>query len=97
MFLLPPNQPVILIVLNHFQKKANLANPHSATHVQQSNVRAVVDCFFYESDGVYDCDQNEEAVMRVGKEIMSRLNTLGHRDDIQTVRFPSLIEMVSIV
>jgi len=35
--------------------------------------------------------------MRVGKEIMSRLNTLGHRDDIQTVRFPSLIEMVSIV
>uniref|UniRef100_UPI00358F5EAE uncharacterized protein isoform X2 n=1 Tax=Myxine glutinosa TaxID=7769 RepID=UPI00358F5EAE len=78
------DEPVILIVMNHFHKKTNLANPHSAAHVAQSNVRAVVDCFFFESDGTYDCKQNEDAVEQVAKEIMSMPNTPGHHDNVET-------------
>uniref|UniRef100_UPI00358E3979 uncharacterized protein n=1 Tax=Myxine glutinosa TaxID=7769 RepID=UPI00358E3979 len=78
------DEPVILIVMNHFNKKTNLANPHSAAHVAQSNVRAVVDCFFFESDGTYDCKQNEDAVEQVAKEIMPVPNTPGHHDNVET-------------
>lgn len=64
------NEPsIILVVLNHQPKRNVLQDPHSSSQVMHDNVLLVVDCFFFESEGFYDCNENQKALKCVAKAI----------------------------
>ncbi|XP_078146738.1 uncharacterized protein LOC139918031 [Centroberyx gerrardi] len=56
--------PVILVVMHH-TFNPNCTVPNSSRVVNNSSVVLVVDCLFYESRGLLDCQRNKDAVSEV--------------------------------
>ncbi|XP_071375527.1 uncharacterized protein [Centroberyx affinis] len=74
--------PVILVVMHH-TFKPNCTVPNSSRVVNNSSVVLVVDCLFYESRGLFDCQRNKDAVSQVLKKMdlpkgLTRLNIPRH-------------------
>ncbi|XP_071375546.1 ribonuclease Y 1-like isoform X1 [Centroberyx affinis] len=60
--------PVILVVMHH-TFNPNYTVPNSSRVVNNSSVVLVVDCLFYESRGLFDCQRNKDAVSEVLKKL----------------------------
>ena len=89
-------RPAFLIVMNHSPKHSRRKDPHSASHVQAQNICAVLDCFFSDSDGMYDCVENTDVVKKVANKLV-RMTSFTQHDDSLWVSFSSLIKMVSLI
>ncbi|XP_071375548.1 ribonuclease Y-like isoform X3 [Centroberyx affinis] len=64
----PGFNPVILVVMHH-TFNPNYTVPNSSRVVNNSSVVLVVDCLFYESRGLFDCQRNKDAVSEVLKKL----------------------------
>lgn len=59
------DQNTILVILNHKPNTKYQEDQHSGSSIHDVNVSLVVDCFFWESDGLYRCENNTRAVNQV--------------------------------
>uniref|UniRef100_UPI00358F2083 uncharacterized protein n=1 Tax=Myxine glutinosa TaxID=7769 RepID=UPI00358F2083 len=74
-------RPAILIMMNNVPKNSIRIDPHSASLVQEKNVHPVLDWFFSYSDGMYDCEENNEVVKQVTNHLLPMVNSLQLHDD----------------
>uniref|UniRef100_UPI003590120F uncharacterized protein isoform X1 n=1 Tax=Myxine glutinosa TaxID=7769 RepID=UPI003590120F len=71
--LIPENQMVIMVVMNHFPPQTAYMDPHSRAHVPQNNVLDTHDCFFSENAGFHSCNENRRAIEKIASLISNYL------------------------
>ncbi|MGH0147749.1 UNVERIFIED_CONTAM: hypothetical protein FKN15_036674 [Acipenser sinensis] len=68
-----PYKKVILVVMHHTRKKVS---SESSRLVNKSNVLETVDCLYYETDGLYNCDANAQAITSVVSALLRYQKTM---------------------
>ncbi|RXM34788.1 Solute carrier family 35 member F6 [Acipenser ruthenus] len=64
---------VILVVMHHTRKNVS---SESSRLVNKSNVLETVDCLYYETDGLYNCDANAQAITSVVSALLRYQKTM---------------------
>ncbi|XP_070576468.1 uncharacterized protein [Ptychodera flava] len=57
---------VVLIVMHHLPRQQNRMDPQSESIIgKRDNICLVVDMFFFEKEGLYDCEQNDKGLAKI--------------------------------